>query len=192
VDLGLAADGGSYCPAFALLDDATDDTLAAALGRAVTEGCPEPLAGETDPQWWTVTAMAGVATDDAGRPAHGDDTDVVSLGKGAGVLLVTDQAAACALTTGELLGDATALVLSFDLDEIEAVHPDWRRSILRRRVRSLTVELKGASWGAVGIAVAGQLRREPGARGAPVDAVEADELVARLMPAQRGEPPPEL
>jgi len=182
VDLGLAADGASFCPSFALLDDATDDTLAAALGRAVTEGCPEPRPGETEPQWWTVTAMAGVATDDAGRPAHGEDTEVVSLGKGAGVLLVTDQAAACALTTGELLGDAAALGLSFDLHEIEAVHPDWRRSILRRHVRSLTVELKGASWGAVGIAVAGELRREPGTRSAPVDAVEAEELIARLTP----------
>ena len=29
-------------PSFALLDDATDDSLAAALGRAVIEGCPEP------------------------------------------------------------------------------------------------------------------------------------------------------
>lgn len=182
MDLGLAADGASFCPSFALLDDATDDTLAAALGRAVTEGCPEPRPGETEPQWWTVTAMAGVATDDAGRPAHGEDTEVVNLGKGSGVLLVTDQAAACTLTTGELLGEAAALVLSFDLDEIEAVHPDWRRSILRRHVRSLTVELKGASWGAVGIAVAGELRREPGTRSAPVDAVEAEELIARLTP----------
>jgi hypothetical protein len=183
VDLGLAADGGSYCPSFALLDDATDDTLAAAVGRGVTDGCPEPRPGERDPQWWTVTAMAGVATDDAGRPAHGVDTHVVDLGKGAGVLLVTDQTAACALTTGELLGDAAALVLSFDLDEITAVHPDWKRSILRRHVRSFTVELKGASWGAVGFAVAGELRREPGTRGAPVEAVEADALVARLTPA---------
>jgi hypothetical protein len=182
VDLDLAADGGSYCPSFALLDDATDDALASAMGRAVTDGCPEPRSGETDPQWWTVTAMAGVATDDAGRPAHGDDTHVVDLGKGAGVLLVTDQTVACALTTGELVGDAAALALSFDRDEIAAVHPDWRRSILRRHVRSFTVELKGASWGAVGFAVTGELRREPGTRGAPVDAVEADVLVARLTP----------
>jgi hypothetical protein len=28
---GFAADGGPYCPFFALLNDATDDSLAAAL-----------------------------------------------------------------------------------------------------------------------------------------------------------------
>ena len=177
---GLAADGGSYCPSFALLDDATDDTLAAALGRAVTECCPEPRPDEAEPQWWKVTAMAGVATDDEGRPTHGEDSHVVHLGEGKGVLLVTDQTAACALTTGELRGGATALVLSFDLDEVSAVQPDWRRAILRKHVRSLTVELKGASWGAVGFAVAGELIRQPGVRGAPVGAMDAGTLVARL------------
>ena len=180
MDHGLAAEGGSYCPSFALLDDATDDTLAAALGRAVTEGSPEPRPEETEPQWWAVTAMAGVATDDEGRPAHGEDSQVVHLGKGRGVLLVTDQTAACALTTGELLDGAAALVLSFDLDEVTAVQPDWRRAIVRKHVRSLTVELNGASWGAVGFAVAGELVRQPGMRSAPLDAVEADTLVARL------------
>lgn len=180
MDDGLAADGGSYCPSFALLDDATDDTLAAALGRAVTEGCPEPRPEDAEPQWWKVTAMAGVATDDEGRPAYGEDSQVVHLGKGQGVLLVTDKTAACALTTGELLGGAAALVLSFDLDEVAAVESDWRRVILRKHVRSLTVELKGASWGAVGLAVAGELIRQPGVRGAPVVAIEADTLVARL------------
>jgi hypothetical protein len=183
VDDGLAADGGSYCPSFALLDDATDDGLAAALGRPVTDGCPEPRPEETEPQWWAVTAMAGVATDDEGRPAHGEDSQIVRLGKGQGILLVTDQTAACAVTTGELLGGAAALVLSFDLDEVAAVEPDWRRGLVRRHVRSLTVELSGASWGAVGFAVSGELRREPGMRDAPVSAVEADELVARLNPA---------
>jgi hypothetical protein len=182
VDSGLAADGGSFCPSFALLDEATDATLAAALGREVTEGCPEPRADETDPQWWSVTAMAGVAADDEGRPAHGEDTHVVDLGKGTGILLVTDQVAACAVTAGELLGDAAALVLSFDLDEVAAVHPDWRRGLVRKHVRSLTVELRGASWGAVGLAVAGELDRQPGGRDARVTRVEADDLVARLLP----------
>ena len=177
---GLAAGGGSYCPFFALLNDTTDDSLATALGRAVTEGCPEPRPEEAEPQWWEVTAVAGVATDDEGRPAHGEDSHVVHLGNGQGVLLVTDQTAASALTTGELLGGAAALALSFDLDEVAAVQPDWKRTILRKHVRSLTVELKGASWGAVGFAVAGELLRQPGIRGAPVDAIEADTLVARL------------
>jgi hypothetical protein len=180
VDDGLAADGASYCPSFSLLDDAMDDTLAAALGRPVTEGCPEPRPDETEPQWWAVTAMAGVATDDDGRPAHGEDSQVVRLGQGEGVLLVTDQTAACALTTGQLLGGAAALALSFDLDEVAAVEADRRRAILRTHVRSLTVELRGASWGAVGFAVAGELVRHSGMRGAPVDAIDADTLVARL------------
>ena len=88
-----AAHGVSYCPAFELLGETTDCALGAALGRVVTDGCPQPRPGETGPQWWTVTAKAGVATDDAGRPAHGDDVGVVDLGRGEGVLLVTDQAA---------------------------------------------------------------------------------------------------
>ena len=181
MDHGLAADGASYCPSFCLLDLALDDTLAAVMGRPVTEGCPEPRADETGPQWWAVTAMAGVATDDEGRPAHGEDSQVVHLGKGQGVLLVTDQTAACALTTGQLLDGAGALVFSFDLDEVVAVDADWRRAILRKRVRSLTVELRGASWGAVGFAVAGELVRHPGMRGAPVNRIDADTLVARLI-----------
>jgi hypothetical protein len=180
VDDGLAANGSSYCPAFALLPDATDEALAAALGRAVTDGCPEPRPDETEPQWWAVTAMAGVATDDDGRPAHGDESQVVHLGQGQGIVLVTDQTAACAVTSGELLDDAAALVLSFDLDEVVAVEPDRRRAILRTHVRSMTVELSGASWGAVGFAVTGELIREPGARGAAVDKTDADALVARL------------
>jgi hypothetical protein len=182
VDHGLAADGTSYCPAFSLLDEATDDVLAAALGRPVTDGCPEPRPGETEPQWWAVTAIAGVATDDDGRPAHGEEAQVVRLGRGEGVLLVTDQTAACAVTKGELLGGAAALVLSFDLDEVSAVEGDYRRAIVREHVRSLTVELRGASWGAVGFAVTGELARRPGMRGAEVDAVDADTLVARLSP----------
>jgi hypothetical protein len=180
VDDGLAAGGSAYCPAFALLGDATDESLAVALGRPVTDGCPEPRPDETEPQWWAVTAMAGVATDDDGRPAHGEDAQVVRLGQGQGVVLVTDQTAACALTSGQLLDDAAALVLSFDLDEVVTVEPDRRRAILRTHVRSLTVELSGASWGAVGFAVTGELVREPGTRGAPVDRTDADALVARL------------
>lgn len=176
----LAADGASYCPSFSLLDDATDDALAAALGRPVTDGCPEPRPEEAEPQWWAVTAMAGVATDDEGRPAHGDDCHVVRLGQGEGVLLVTDQTAACAVTSGELLGGAGALVLSFDLDEVASVEVDQRRGVVRKHVRSLTVELRGASWGAVGFAVAGVLVREAGMHDAPIDAVDADALVARL------------
>ncbi len=183
MDHGLTADGASYCPAFTLLDDDTDDALAGALGRPVTEGCPEPRPGETTPQWWAVTAIAGVATDDDGRPAHGEDAQIVRLGQGQGVLLVTDQAAACALKPGELLGDAAALVLSFDLDEVAEVEADRHRTLLRERVRSLTVELRGASWGAIGFAVAGEFLRQPGTRGATVDAVDADQLVARLAPS---------
>jgi hypothetical protein len=179
VEHGLAADGASYCPSFSLLDDATDVALAAALGRKVTEGCPEARPDETEPQWWTVTAMAGVATDDEGRPAHGEDSQVVNLGRGQGILLVTDQMAACALTTGELLGGAAALALSFDLDEVAAVEPDPRWALLRKRVRSLTVELRGASWGAVGFAVAGKPVRRSSPRDAPADA-DAESLVARL------------
>ncbi|MCU0259458.1 MAG: hypothetical protein MUE78_00425 [Ilumatobacteraceae bacterium] len=177
---GLAADGGSYCPAFALLTSTDDATLAAALGRPVTDGCPEPRDGETDAQWWAVAAVAGVATDDEGRPAHGDDTHVVHLGRGEGVLLVTDRAAAVVLTGGELLGDAAALALAFDLDEVADVDADVRRGILRRQVRSLTVELKGASWGAVGFAVRGVLDRAPGQHEATFRAADADELVSRL------------
>jgi hypothetical protein len=180
VDDGLAADGSSYCPAFALLADATDDALAAALGRPVTDGCPEPRQDETEPQWWAVTTMAGVATDDEGRPAHGEDSQVVRLGQGHGVVLVTDQAAACALTSGELLDDATALVLSFDLDEVVTVEADRKRAIVRTHVRSMTVELSGASWGAVGFAVTGELVREPGMRRVRVTGTDADALVARL------------
>ena len=183
MDHGLAADGASYCPAFTLLDDAGDDALAAALGRRVTDGCPEPRPGETGPQWWAVTAIAGVATDEDGRPAHGEEAGVVRLGRGEGVLLVTDQAAACALTKGELLGGAAALTLSFELDEVAAVDADRHRAIARKHVRSLTVELRGASWGGVGFAVAGELTREPGERGAPAHRTDADALVARLTPS---------
>jgi hypothetical protein len=182
VEHGLAADGASYCPAFWLLDDSGDDTFATALGRPVTEGVPEPRPDETEPQWWAVTVIAGVATDDDGRPAHGDETHVVRLGRGEGVLLVTDQTAACAVTTGELLGEARALALSFDLDEVAGVDADRHLAIVRQHVRSLTVELRGASWGAVGFAVAGELHREPGTRGAPVESTDADALVARLTP----------
>lgn len=180
MDHGLAADGASYCPFFSLLDDSTDDTLAAALDRPVTDGCPEPRPDETEPQWWAVTATAGVATDDDGRPAHGEDAQVARLGQGEGVLLVTDQTAACALTTGELLGDAAALVLSFDRDEMATVHADRRRAIVRKHLRSLTVELHGASWGAVGLVVSGEIIREPGTRDAPMVPMEAETLVARL------------
>jgi hypothetical protein len=168
-DPELGADGGSYCPAFDLLGEATDRALGAALGRVVTDGCPEPRAGETRPQWWVVMARAGVATDRAGRPAHGDDVGIVDLGRGEGVLLVTDQAAACALTSGELRGDAVALVLSFDLDEVVAVEPE--RSPLRRQVRAITVELSGASWGAVGFAIGSELDRGTG---------DGETLMARL------------
>ena len=102
MDHGLSADGGSYCPSFALLDDATDDSLAAAMGRAVTEGCPEPRPEEAEPQCLCGDRHGRVATDDEGRPAHGEDAQVVHLGKGQGVLLVTGQRAVCALTTGDL------------------------------------------------------------------------------------------
>ncbi len=182
MDLGLAADGASYCPAFALLDDAGDASLAAALNRSVTDGCPEARAAEADAQWWAVTAMAGVATDDAGRPAHGADSGVVDLGRGAGVLLVTDRAAACALTAGSWLGDATALVLSFDLDEVTAVEATTPR--LRRRPRAITLELRGTSWGAVGFAILGRLDRHAGQVDAPLHRrADPSPLVARFNSA---------
>jgi hypothetical protein len=177
MDPELAADGASYCPAFALLDEATDAALGLALGRVVTAGCPEPRSGETGPQWWAVTAKAGVATDDAGRPAHGDDVGVVDLGRGEGLLLVTDQAAACVLTSGQLRGGATALVLSFDLDEIVAVEPE--RSPVRRQVRAITVELSGASWGAVGFAIGAELERGDVAAD-PSDRSAGETLATRL------------
>ena len=101
------------------------------------------------------------------------------LGQGQGVLLVTDQTAACALTTGNCWVARRAR-LSFDLDEVAAVQPDRKRTILRNTHAPLSVELKGASWGAVGFAVAGELVRQPGMCGAPVDAIEADTLIARL------------
>ena len=181
MDPRLAADGASYCPAFALLDDSSDEALAAALGRDVMDGSPEPRDGETNPQWWAVTAMAGVGTDDDGRPAHGDDVDVVDLGRGEGVLLVTDQAVAIALTSGDLLGDAVAMAVSFDLDEVVAVEPD--RSLVRRQVRALTVELRGASWGAVGLAIAAALDRHVGTIAVERDDADGDGLVARLVGA---------
>ena len=183
MDLPLAAAGASYCPAFALLDAdddglVPDEALAAALGRPVTDGCPEPRPGETGARWWAVTAKVGVATDDQGRPAHGDDTHVVDLGRGTGVLLVTDHSAAAALVTGELLGDATALVLTFDLDEVVAVETDT--SLLRRRARSMSIELRGASWGAVGLAVYGEIDRAVAMRDVPVRRSRAEDLVDRL------------
>jgi hypothetical protein len=182
VDDELAADGASYCPAFWMLDDGSDDAAAAALGRAVTEGCPEPRGGETEAQWWSVTAIAGVAADEEGRPSHSEESHVVRLGQGKGVLLVTDQTAVCLLTKGELRGNAAALALSFDLDEVVAVEADRRPGFRGAQTRSLTVQLRGTSWGAVGFAVAGQLARRPGQGGAPVEATDADTLVARLTP----------
>ena len=181
MDPELAADGASYCPAFALLDEATDDALGAALGRVVTDGFPEPRPGETGPRWWAVTAKAGVATDDDGRPAHGAEVTVVDLGRGEGVLLVTDQAAACALTSGELRGEAAALTLSFDLDEVVAVEPE--RSRVRRQVRACSVELRGASWGAVGFAIGAALERSGGGTAVTGDDADGATLVARLARA---------
>jgi hypothetical protein len=181
IDPELAADGASYCPAFALLDEATDGALGAALSRSVTDGCPQPRPGETGPQWWSVTAKAGVATDDAGRPAHGEDAGVVDLGRGDGVLLVTDQAVACVLTSGELRGGATALALSFDLDEVVAVEPE--RSLVRRQVRAITVELSGASWGAIGFAIGAELERGAGDGAVPRDSADGASLAARLARA---------
>jgi hypothetical protein len=181
MDPELATDGASYCPAFALLGAATDDALGAALGRVVTDGRPQPRPGETGPQWWSVVARAGVATDAGGRPAHGEDAGVVDLGRGEGILLVTDQAAACALTAGELRGEAAALTLAFDLDEVVAVVPE--RSRVRRRARACTVELSGASWGAIGFAIGAELGL--GADGAvgPRDGADGETLVARLARA---------
>jgi|GEM_PF-5984697 hypothetical protein len=180
MDDQLAADGASYCPAFALVDTTDDATLAAALGRTVTDGCPEPRPDEADARWYAVTAIVGVATDEEGRPAHGDDTHVVRVGRGEGVVLVTDRSAALALRSGELLGGAAGLVASFDLDEVVDVDADTKRAIVREHTRSCTVELRGASWGAVGFAVAGELARRPGTVGAAVDRTDADDLVAQL------------
>ena len=104
----------------------------------------------------------------------------MDLGRGQGVLLVTDQAAACALTSGELRGGAAALALSFDLDEVVAVEPE--RSPVRRQVRAVTVELSGASWGAVGFAIGAELERGAGDAGSGDDAA-GETLAARLAPA---------
>ena len=181
MDAELATDGASYCPAFALLGDTTDGALGTALGRVVADGIPQPRAGETQPQWWAVTVKAGVATDDAGRPAHGDDVGVVDLGRGDGVVLVTDQAVACALTAGDLRGDAAALALSFDLDEVVAVQPE--RSPVRREVRAITFELSGASWGAVGFVIGAALERGAGDAVVASDGADGEALVARLARA---------
>lgn len=180
----LAADGASYCPAFAFVDGTDDDTLSAALRRAVTDGCPEAKGSETDAQWWAVVATAGVATDEDGRPAHGEDSGVVRLGRGAGVLLVTDQSAVCALTDGEWPGEAAGLVCSFDLDEVVAVTAETTG--IRRQVKAMTIELAGASWGAIGLAVVGRLERHAGQRDGQVLRDNPKLLAERLGRHARG------
>ena len=181
MDPELAADGASYCPAFTLLGESTDDALGAALGRVVTDGCPQPRPGETRPQWWMVTARAGVATDDDGRPAHGEDAGVVDLGRGDGVLLVTDQAAACVLTSGELRGGARALRAVVRPRRGRGVEPE--RSPVRRQVRAVTVELSGASWGAVGFAIGAELERGADDTAEPGPDADGATLEARLARA---------
>ena len=95
------------------------------------------------------------------------------------MLLITDQAAAAALTDGEWHGDATALVVSFDLDEVVGVDDD--ASTLRRRARSMAVELRSASWGALGLAVHGIYERAVGTRdSSPLRRTHATMLVERL------------
>ena len=125
-----------------------------------------------------------MATDDAGRPSHGEDAGVVRLGRGEGILLFTDQAAACALTAGEWLDGAAGLVLSCDLDEVVAVTTD--ATPVRRQVRAITVELGGASWGAVGLAVVGEVERHVGQREAPIRKMSPKVLAERLARHARG------
>ena len=68
--------------------------------------------------------------------------------------------------------------LSFDLDEVVAVEPE--RSVVRRQVRAVTVELSGASWGAVGFAIGAELERGAGGAAEPRDDADGATLVARL------------
>ena len=75
----------------------------------------------------------------------------------------------------------TALVLSFDLDEVVAVEPE--RSRMRRQVRAMTVELSGASWGAVGLAIGAELERGAGDAAVGRASADGETLVARLARA---------
>lgn len=75
MDDGLAADGASYCPSFSLLDDSMDDTLAAALGRPVTEGCPEPRPDEA--VGFAVTGELDRQSGMRGAPVHAVDADTL-------------------------------------------------------------------------------------------------------------------
>ncbi|MFT3855648.1 MAG: hypothetical protein QM733_23400 [Ilumatobacteraceae bacterium] len=70
-------------------------------------------------------------------------------------------------------------MFSFDLDEIASL--EAKAPFLRRRAKALTLELRGASWGAVGIAVIGALERHTGVHQAPLHRrADTSPLVARL------------
>jgi hypothetical protein len=182
----LVANSSRFCPAWHLVDGSDDEALGLALGRHVLDGCPEPLPDELRPRWFAVTVIVGVAADDDGYPDSGEDTDVVRVGRGTGVVLATDKRIAGALTEGEFIGDESAdgprsLVFSFDLDDVTSVEPETKNLLLRGpSTRAVTVEVDASSWGAVGFAVHGELGRSVGQRDAPLHKGDADALVAML------------
>jgi len=180
----LWANSGHFCPAWHVVAG-DDETAGLALDRPVVDGCPEPLPGETGARWFAGTLIVGVAADDDGYPASGDDAVAVRVGRGTGVLLATRQRLAAVVTDGELLGAQPGdwLVLSFDLVDVVGVEPETKRSLLRESTRAVTIEVDGTSWGAVGIAVAGELDRSPGDVGAPIRRCDATALVALLTAA---------
>jgi hypothetical protein len=180
-DEALIANSGRFSPSWYLVPGTDDDSLSQALGRHVVDGCPEPLPTESGARWFAVTAIVGVAADDDGYPTSGDESLVTRVGRGTGVVLATDRTIVGVLREGDFLNDAGgALVFSFDLSDVVGVEGDTRRMPLRKRTRSLTVELDGASWGAVGLAVTGEVQRTEGQRGAPITPCDADALLAML------------
>lgn len=187
----LVANSGRFCPSWHLVDGSADEALAQALGRHVVDGCPEPMADETGPRWFAATVILGVAADDDGYPASGDDTEAVRVGRGDGIVLVTDKRVCGALTSGTFLDEEArdgdrSLAFSFDLDDIVLVEPETKRLLFRgTSTRAVTVELDASSWGAVGFSVHGEVVRAVGEPDAPLHKGEADTLVAML----RREPP---
>jgi hypothetical protein len=180
----LVANSGRFCPSWHLVDGTDDEALTAALGRLVVDGCPEPTPDEARPRWFAVTAIIGVAVDDDGYPASGEDTEAVRVGRGEGIVLVTDKRVTGALTSGTFLdeeAEGRSLVFSFDLADVVLVEPETKRLLFRgTSTRAVTVELDASSWGAVGLGVHGEIERTVGQRDAPLHKGDADALVAML------------
>jgi hypothetical protein len=183
----LCANSGRFCPAWHMVEPG-DEPAALALGRPVVDACPEPLPDETGARWFAATLIVGVGADDDGYPASGDDAGAVRVGTGTGVLLATRQRLAAVVTDGDLLGaapgEAQWLVLSCDLADVVAVEPETKRGLVHTSTRAVTIEVDGSSWGAIGVAVAGELQRAPGDIGAPVQRSDATALIA-LLTAER-------